>query len=265
VCKTWIMLCNEQISEFIGRGFVRIPAAFSHEEAAALEARVWRWLEKKRGIVADDPDTWPTGQLFGLQELKDLGSRVIGNETTCAAIDALLGPARWKRPSNWGAFLVTFPGPGPWRMPHRVWHTDFDYVGSLERPVGALVFSFVSDVPPGAGGTAVVEGSPRIIARFLASHPRASFKKMRNVRQALMSSDPWLSALGSEAGDPLRSERLMGEGGAALGEPARAVELSAKAGDLVIGHPWLLHASAPNCGNRPRMMCVQRIPLARAS
>jgi hypothetical protein len=259
------MLVEEQISDFSGRGFVRIPSAFSQEDAAALEARVWRWLEKKRGIVADDPDTWPRGHVFGLQELKDLGASVIGNETTCAAIDSLLGPGHWKRPKNWGSFLVTFPSAGTWRLPHHVWHTDFDYLGSPERPVGALVFSFVSAVPPRAGGTAVVEGSPRIVARFLAEHPRSRFKKMKNTRRALLSSDPWLSALASDEGEPLRSERLMAEGGAAWGEPARATELSANAGDLVVGHPWLLHASAPNCGDRPRMMCVQRIPLAKPS
>ena len=259
------MLTAKQITEFSRRGFVRIPAAFSPEDAAALEARVWRWLEKKRGIVADDPKTWPAGQVFGLQELKDLSSAVIGSETTCAAIDGLLGPGCWKQPSNWGAFLITFPSPGTWRVPHRVWHTDFDYVGSLERPPGALVFSFLSDVPPGSGGTAVIEGSPRIIARFLAAHPRASFKKMKNVRHALLGSDPWFLALGSEEGDPPRSDRLMAEGGVAWNEPVRAAELSAKAGDLVIGHPWLMHASAPNCGSRPRMMCVQRILLAKSS
>jgi hypothetical protein len=259
------MLSDEQRTEFTERGFVRIPAAIPHEEATTLEARVWRWLEKKRGIVADDPDTWPRGQVYGLQELKDLGAPVIGNETTCAAIDSLLGSGRWKQPKDWGSVLVTFPSAETWRVPHGVWHTDFDYVGSLERPVGALVFSFVSDVPPHAGGTAVVEGSPRIVARFLASHPRSSFKKMKNVRRTLLASDPWLSALGSDEGDSLRSERLMAEGGVALGEPARAVELSASAGDLVIGHPWLLHASSVNCGSRPRMMCVQRIPLARSS
>lgn len=255
------MLTAEQITEFTSRGFVRIPSAFSHEDAVALEARVWSWLEKNRGIVAEDPKTWPSGQVFGLQELKDLSASVIGNETTCAAIDGLLGPGRWKRPGHWGSFLITFPSPGTWRVPHRVWHTDFDYLGSREHPTGAIVFSFVSDVPPGAGGTAVIEGSPRIVARFLDAQPRASFKKMKNVRRALLASDPWLLALGSEEGDPLRSERLMGEGGAAWGEPVRATELSAKAGDLVIGHPWLMHAGAPNCGSRPRMMCVQRIPV----
>jgi hypothetical protein len=259
------MLSGDQICEFTNRGFVRIPGAFPREEAAAVEARVWRWLEKKRGISAEDPGSWPSGQVWGLQELKSLGANVIGSDETCDAIDSLLGREGWKRPRDWGGFLITFPSRGPWRVPHHVWHTDFDYVGSLERPVGALVFSFVSDVPCGAGGTTVVSGSPRLVARFLAARPRKSFKKMRNLRLALFASEPWLSGLSSDDDDPRRNERLMREGTVIDGNPVRVAELAAEAGDLVLGHPWLLHAGAPNCGNRPRMMCVQRIPFAATS
>ncbi|MEN8158522.1 MAG: phytanoyl-CoA dioxygenase family protein [Myxococcota bacterium] len=259
------MLTTEQIAEFEERGFVRIPGAFPREEAEALEGRVWRWLEKKRGISAEAADTWPEGQIWGLQELKSLGTNVIGTDATRGAIDGLLGSGHWKQPRDWGGLLITFPSAGTWRVPHRVWHTDFDYVGSLERPVGALVFSFVSDVPPGAGGTAVVEGSPHLVARFLAAHPRASFKKMRNLRRALLASEPWLVGLSSGDEDPRRNDRLMQDGAVIDGHPVRVAELSAEAGDLVIGHPWLLHAGAPNCGSRPRMMCVQRIPIAKPS
>ena len=42
----------------------------------------------------------------------------------------------------------------------------------------------------------------------------------------------------------------------------RVVELTGEAGDVVIGHPWLLHAGAPNCGAAPRLMRVQRVRLA---
>jgi hypothetical protein len=259
------MLTAEQIAEFEARGFVRIPGAFPREEAKGIEARVWRWLEKKRGVSAAAPGSWPAGQAWGLQELRSLGTNVIGSAATCEAIDSLLGAGRWKRPRDWGSFLITFPSPGAWRVPHRVWHTDFDYVGSLERPIGVLIFSFVSDVPPGAGGTAVVEGSPRLVARFLAARPRATFKKMRNLRTALFASEPWLAELSSEDEDPQRNDRLMREGAVIDGLRVRVVELAAEAGDLVIGHPWLLHAGAPNCGSHPRMMRVQRISLAPPS
>ena len=46
------------------------------------------------------------------------------------------------------------------------------------------------------------------------------------------------------------------------GVPVRVVELTGRAGDIVIGHPWLLHAPAPNCGTTPRFMTVQRVKAA---
>jgi hypothetical protein len=254
------MLTASQCAEFEERGFVRIPGAFSREQAAAMEARVWAWLERKFGLSRSDPATWRGVAPTGLQGLRR--SRVfdaIGSDVTCAALDALLGAGRWERPRDWGGFLVTFPGPGPWRVPSRVWHTDFGFQAPSERPHGALVLSFLSDVPPGAGGTLAVEGSPRVIRRFLAEHPRAAQSKMKNVRLALCASDTWFRTLTSADADPARSEQLMEVGANVGGIPVRVVELSGEAGDLVIGHPWLLHAGAPNSGTQPRMMRVQRV------
>jgi hypothetical protein len=257
------MLTASQRAEFEGKGFVRVPGAFSREQAAAMEARVWRWLERKYGVSQSDPATWRDVAPTGLQGLKRQGIfDPIGSEVTCGALDALLGPGGWQRPRDWGGFLVNFPGAGPWRVPSRVWHTDFGFCAPLERPHGALVLSFLSDVPRGAGGTLAVEGSPRVIRRFLAEHPRAVQAKMKNVRLALCDSDAWFRTLTSPDADPARSERLMETGAVIGGVPVRVVELSGEAGDLVIGHPWLLHAGAPNCGTQPRMMRVQRIRAA---
>jgi hypothetical protein len=257
------MLTAAQHAEFEDRGFVRIPGAFSREQAAAMEARVWAWLERNYGVSRSDPATWKDVAPTGLQGLKRQSVfDAIGSEVTCGALDALLGPSGWQRPRDWGGFLVTFPGPGPWRVPSRVWHTDFDFQPPSERPHGALVFSFLSDVPPGAGGTLAVEGSPHVIRRFLAEHPRAARASMKSVRHALYASDPWLKGLTSADEEPARRERLMEEGAQVDGVPVRVVELLGEAGDLVIGHPWLLHAGAPNCGTQPRMMRVQRVRAA---
>jgi hypothetical protein len=250
----------DQRAEFEEKGFVRIPGAFSREEAAAMEERVWAWLERKYALSRSDPGTWRPGQVTGMQSLKRQAVfDAIGSAATCAALDALLGPGGWKRPRDWGGFLVNFPSAGPWNVPSRVWHTDFGFQGPLDRPFGALVFSFLSDVPPGAGGTVVVEGSHRVIRQFLAEHPRAPQSAMKNVRLALVRSHPWLTALTSEPEDPARVERLMCEGAIVAGVPVRVIELAGAAGDLVIGHNWLLHAGAPNCGSQPRIMRVQRV------
>lgn len=254
------MLTECQRTEFEEKGFTRIPGAFAREQAVAMEGRVWAWLERKYGLARADPASWSVGAPTGLQGLKRQAVfDAIGSAATCAALDALLGPGGWKRPRDWGGFLVNFPSAEPWSVPSRVWHTDFGFRGPLDRPSGALVFSFLSDVPPGAGGTVVVEGSHRVVRHYLAEHPRAALGTMKTVRHALMQSDPWLKTLASNEQDPGRSERLMRDGAVVAGVPVRVVELSGEAGDLVIGHNWLLHAGAPNCGSRPRIMRVQRV------
>ena len=257
------MLTVGQCAEFEEKGFVRVRGAFSREQAAAMEERVWAWLERRHALSRSDPATWSLCQVTGMQGLKRQAVfEAIGSEATCEALDALLGAGCWKRPHDWGGFLVNFPSGGPWSVPSRVWHTDFGFHGPLDRPFGALVFSFLSDVPPCAGGTVAVEGSHRVIRHFLAEHPRASQSKMKNVRLALVRSHPWLAALTSEETDTARTDRLMRDGAVVAGVPVRVAELCGEAGDLVIGHNWLLHAGAPNCGSRPRMMRVQRVQLS---
>jgi hypothetical protein len=78
-----------------------------------------------------------------------------------------------------------------------------------------------------------------------------------------MHSDPWLKAL-AMGGEAERIERFMECGHAIADIPLRVAELSGEPGDVVIGHPWLLHTGGPNCGDRPRFMRVQRIRLRRA-
>jgi hypothetical protein len=254
------MLTDSQRAEFHEKGFIRIPGAFAREQAAAMEERVWAWLERRYGLSRADPASWSVAAPTGLQGLKRQAVfDAIGSEITCGALDALLGPGGWRRPRDWGGFLVNFPGAEPWKVPSRVWHTDFGFRGPLDRPFGALVFSFLSDVPPAAGGTVVVEGSHRVIRQYLVEHPRAALGTMKTVRHALMQSDPWLRTLAASPEDPGRRERLMRAGAVVAGVPVRVVELSGQAGDLVIGHNWLLHAGAPNCGSRPRIMRVQRV------
>lgn len=230
-----------------------------------MESRVWRWLERKYGARREDPASWAAAAVYGMQGMKrEAVFDAIGSDTLCAALDELVGAGRWERPRDWGSFLVNFPSAGRWTVPSRVWHTDFDFRGPADPPRGALVFSFLSDVPAGAGGTLVVAGSQRLIARFVAARPAAGREKMKVTRTAFMASDPWLRELTSTEPAEDRAERLM-QPSLVTGIPVRVVELSGEAGDVVIGHPWLLHCPAPNCGSTPRLMRVQRVRLAASA
>jgi hypothetical protein len=257
------MLSTSQREEFEQQGVLRLPGAFPRAAAEAMEARVWRWLEKKYGTRRDDPTTWTIAQPYTMQGLKrEAVFDAIGSETTWSALDALLGKGAWTPPRDWGQFLVNFPSGGSWALPSRIWHTDFAYGGPIDHAHGALVLSFLSEVPAGAGGTLVVAGSPRLIRKFVGRRPQAGREKMKRTREAFLRSDPWLVALSSETPGFDRVECLMSKTTVIDGIPVRVEELCGEAGDVVIGHSWLLHASGPNCGARPRIMRVQRVRLA---
>jgi len=259
------MLSTSQREEFEQQGFVRLPGAFARAAAEAMEARVWRWLEKKYGTHRNDPTTWTIAQPHTMQGLKrEAVFDAIGGAHTRAALDDVLGPGLWKKPKDWGQFLVNFPTGARWTLPSRIWHTDFDFRRPAEPMFGVLVFSFLSDVPAGSGGTLVVARSHRLIRKFVEARPRAGREKMRITRTAFVASDSWWRALTSPEPQPDRVERLMQRETRVGGLPVRVVELSGEAGDVVIGHPWLLHAGASNCGDSPRLMRVQRIHLACA-
>jgi hypothetical protein len=254
------MLSDQQREEFQRAGFVRIPGAFTQGEAGAMCDIVWDLLEEKFRVRRDDPDSWRIPYASGMQMLR--GNPVfapIGGKETTEAIDGLLGEKRWKRPKHWGQFLISFPTrEARWVVPHHLWHTDFSFQGPPNETFGVLLFIFLSEVPPGAGGTAVVEGSPRVVRRFLRTVPAKRLGNMKQVRLALMDSDPWLRALTSEETED-RIERFMGSHHDLDGIPVRVSELWGEAGDIIMGHPWLLHASTTPCGAEPRIMRAHRI------
>lgn len=260
------MLTPAQREEFDERGFVQLAGAFPADAAAAMEDRVWSALDSRFGVSRADRSSWKLPLALELQGLKKHSVfRAIGSPTTVAALDDLLGEDRWRIPTHWGQFLVTFPDENAqaWTVPHRIWHTDWAYAAPPEGPFGAFVFSFISQVATGQGGTLVVEGSPRVIRHFVAGRPQVAKQKMKVTRKVLMNSDPWLKALASEEDDSDRVERFMRLGSRVGDVRVRVVELTGEPGDIVIGHPWLLHSGSPNCGERPRFMRVQRIRTAR--
>ena len=166
------MLTPEQRSEFDERGFVRLRGVFSRTEAAAMEERLWVALNRKHGVYRDDPSSWEIPLGAGLQRLRTHSVfRPIGGPPVLGALDDLIGEGRWVEPKHWGQFLVSFPvREGGFNRSRAVWHTDFPYFLPADRVVGALVFSFVGEVPARTGGTLVLAGSPRVVGRFATAY-----------------------------------------------------------------------------------------------
>jgi hypothetical protein len=92
-----------------------------------------------------------------------------------------------------------------------------------------------------------VAGSHRVIARYLGTTAERDFT---TIRDQVLRSHPWFRNLTS-AGE--RSVEPMAEADVD-GLPVRVVELTGRAGDVYLTHPWILHSIATNANDTPRIM-----------
>lgn len=154
-----------------------------------------------------------------------------------AVLDDLLGGGRWTWNESFGWWPVLFPGFAAGQAVRDLgWHVDSDErYPTLRVPEKAVVTIFYfSDVGTGEGGTAVFPGSHLEVARVLADAEPAGLNH-DNVgsRTPLPTSD------------------------------ADIVEVTARAGDVLFAHPFLVHASNRNVGNRVRFACNPHVDLLR--
>ncbi|TDU84420.1 phytanoyl-CoA dioxygenase PhyH [Kribbella voronezhensis] len=241
------MLSDSQLEEFTRDGIVRIPAAFSAEDANRMRNVLWRELGELYGMRRDNRSTWaPVRPTNLVASKKDSAANAILGPPLRSALDQLLGPAGWSEPPHQGQVLVTLPTDEPWSLPHRQWHTDVGFEIPQDELIGVKVWALLGDLEPGGGGTPQVAGSHRVIARYLTTTEERDFKA---VRDQVLASHPWFRQLTRKdrAADLVSETDLDGI-------PVRVVELVGQAGDVYLTHPWVLHSIAPNARDTPRMM-----------
>ena len=221
-----------------------------------MQDAVWDALRRTHAIERADPTTWRIEHPAGLNQIPEAPTFLpIGGDATRAAINDCLGAGTWDAPRRWGAFHVTFPVPGrEWTVPPLLWHADFPFDLPPTPLPGVKVFVFLTDVPPRGGGTLVVSGSHRLARRLAAEAPPAQRGDTRRMRLRLLDSHPWLRGLTSSAERDDRVRRFMDEGATIDDVRVQVVELSGRAGEIVLTDPWLLHCRSLNCGNAPRFM-----------
>ena len=154
-----------------------------------------------------------------------------------AAVDQLCGKDRWET-FGCGWWMITFPdfADEPWDAAGK-WHVDgASYQHHIDsRESGLLAIFLFSDIGPGEGGTALSVGSHVPIAKLLQKYEPHGLK------------------------------------GGAVSYNARkfprnkVVEVRGKAGDVMLVHPFVLHARSKNLGkkgiNSVRFMCNPNISL----
>ena len=166
-----------------------------------------------------------------------------------------MGAGAWGPPKTWGQPLVTFPTPGPWKLPHKVWHTDYP-ASEVAFPLPAVrFFVFLEPVASQGAATLVVRGAHK--AMMALAREGGSSVRSADAREILESRSPWLRALFSESEN--RVSCFLETDGDLCGVPVRVEELTGEPGDLVLMHPGMLHNGSPNVLGRPRMMLVQSI------
>ena len=254
------MFSAVQLEAFHRDGFVRLAGALDGAQVESMRARMWQRLERN-GADPGNPATWSADKAFSLQKIRRADRPPADCPVVCAAMDAIFGAQKWAPPKDWGQALVTFPTTAPWAIPWHVWHLDHSYQYPRDAIRGVNLFTFLSDVEPRGGGTLVVRASHRLVDRFVGSVCGLSTKKMKVLRKQFNATDPWWMELtaGGDGSDADRRQRFMDVDTNIDGIDVRVVELTGKAGDVVLGHPWLVHNGSPNTLAQPRMMRACRI------
>jgi hypothetical protein len=258
-------LTSADIERFERDGYVAVRQAFSRADSLAMERRWWRELEEAHGIRRDDRASWRqiAGDLKAAK--RDPRQAAIMTERVRGIFDDLLGKGAWSPPRDWGRPLVTFPEPGAWDVPARLWHWDNPCELHLDRPRALFVVSFIGPVAPRGGGTLVLSGSPRLLIRQERAIPaRERSGSGARVWERFHRSHPWLMALTGQAPSPADRTAAFMDGETVVdGVPLRVAELTGEPGDMVFCHPVMVHCAAPNRGTRPRFMRIKTQVLTR--
>ena len=194
------MATKTLLEEFALTGVVVLHEVFSEDDASAMREVVWTDLYRTDGVVRDDPSTWrrstPRRALHHAKR-NPVFYKMFGPPLLEVA-DALLLPG-WTVPGGLGNLLVDFRDAEHWFLPGRdaYWHVDTSWSGIMDRLSSLRLFGVFGEVPPGAGGTLLVAGSPHFVRRHAATNPEAARRdlKSRDAAMLLFRSHPWLAEL----------------------------------------------------------------------
>ncbi len=223
--KTYKTLAEADITHFIERGHIILQDCFPR----AL-AEEWRAFAYKRlGYEPDDSTTWAVPRIH-LPSMNRVPIKEVAPRAWDAICDLLGGEARVANPApSWGdGFIINFAlgAEGPWQPPSPEvggWHKDGDFFRHfLDSPEqGLLTIVVWSDIYPESGGTFVACDSVQHVAQRLYEHP----------------------------------EGVLPNGFGGLIEKCKDfVEITGKAGDVVLLHPFILHAASQNPSGRARFI-----------
>ncbi|KAK5664020.1 hypothetical protein OQA88_234 [Cercophora sp. LCS_1] len=235
------VLTQEEKDHFLTHGWIKIPGAFTKEQAESITQNVWTRL----GFDPEDKSTWsrlrtnmPSHFDF---DVSDFAPRA------WAAICELCGGEDRVKPSSkmWKDSLIvnlgTPEGEGKPVHPKELdgWHVDGDFfVHYLDSPEqGLLVTPLFTDIVPNGGGTVICPEAIPKIARHLYDHPEGVSPRMT-----------------PRGGEDFTREKDLAWFNACARSCDNFVEATGQIGDVYLMHPLMLHSASSNALRRLRII-----------
>lgn len=226
MAREYQVLTEEQVEQFLTRGHIVLHDCFSREWAEELTSHAFTRL----GYDPNDRSTWtqarvhmPNVHFYPMQEAAP--------KAWAAICDLVGGEDRIVQPFQLSdGFIVNFAigADRAYQPPSRQspgWHKDGGffrhYLDSPEQ--GLLTLIYWSDVPPQGGGTLVACDSVAPVARYLLAHPEGTILSEFNF-------------------------------GPLISECQDIIETRGQIGDIVLLHPYILHASSQNLSGKARFL-----------
>ncbi|MFL6064217.1 MAG: phytanoyl-CoA dioxygenase family protein [Friedmanniella sp.] len=226
-------LTDSEVDHFIRYGYVVVESCFDPQEAQAWIDRAWL----RFGYDPDTPAQW-TEKRIHLSKLASVDARDFAPKAWNAAVQLLGGEDRIELPWHWNDGFIANLGVGddrPWQPPSAElsgWHKDGDFFRHfLDSPEqGLLTIVLWTDMHHQGGGTFIATDSVPVVARYLAEHP-----------EGVLPTEFDFQGLTRECTDFL--------------------ELTGRAGDVVLMHPYMLHATSQNVLKHGRLITNPPIAL----
>lgn len=211
------LLSAEQKEQFIHDGYLVLEDAFPINEGSLPKS----WVDgiwKRYGIDPDNPDGWP--QKIHMPSTEQIPLTELNQQSYDIVAEIVGGANRFSHPLFWhNGFIANFAFgiDQEWKAPSpdsEGWHADGDFfLHFLDSPEqGILIGSYYTDIEHKGGGTFISPGNHKVVARFLAEHPEGVMPNFVGTNDLIHQCD-------------------------------RFLEYTAKAGSMVIMHPFMLHAS----------------------
>jgi ectoine hydroxylase-related dioxygenase (phytanoyl-CoA dioxygenase family) len=226
-------LSDAEVEHFLRHGYVVLEGCFDVAAAQEWIDRAWVRL----GYDRDDPTQW-TEKRIHLSKQASVDARDFAPRAWNAAVQLLGGEERIELPWQWNDGFIANLGVGddrPWQPPSAAvggWHKDGDFFRHfLDSPEqGLLTIVLWTDMHHQGGGTFVAADSVAVVARYLAEHP-----------EGVLPTEFDFQALTRQC--------------------TEFVELTGRAGDVVLIHPYVLHATSQNVIKHGRLITNPPIAL----